>query len=334
MKRLTNEKLKKEFKKVTYNLIIGLTCIVLAMVCYAAAYISDHQEPKDSKYLNDVIESDEKNREDIDVNLKVTLTPVQFARLSNDTSKKLYITMDDKYFYIVALTDSKYNELKNKDLNKEPITIYGKTKPISSSIQSLALKYYNNSVDEEYQIKNGDFYKKFGDLYLDATETNTTSTVLYVVGAFSNLCGVCFLIVFGVIKFKVEKAIKKFDDEELKKIEDEIDEKESFHYERAHLILTRNYIISCLNGLNILKYEDIIWVYEYRLRQYGITTQKSIMVMNNQGKVKPIITLDGVTKKSKMVFEEIADTILSKNDKILVGYNKENKKKIKEDYGF
>ena len=65
-----------------------------------------------------------------------------------------------------------------------------------------------------------------------------------------------------------------------------------------------------------------------------MTTQKSIMVMDNTGKVKPIITLDGVTKKSKLIFDEIAETIISKNKKILVGYNKENKKKIKEEYNF
>jgi len=41
-----------------------------------------------------------------------------------------------------------------------------------------------------------------------------------------------------------------------------------------------------------------------------------------------------VTKKSKLVFDEITDTILNKNNKILVGYNKENKKKIKEEYNF
>ena len=40
-----------------------------------------------------------------------------------------------------------------------------------------------------------------------------------------------------------------------------------------------------------------------------MTTQKSIMVMDKTGKVKPLITLDGVTKKSKLVFDEIADTI-------------------------
>lgn len=336
MKRLTNEKLKKEFRKVNNNLIIALVCLVLGFVCLGLGYYADKRAPKDTKYLNEIIESDTTDREDIKVNVKVAMKPVLFAKMSNNSNKKFYITADNQYYYIISLTESQYNEIVKNDLEKEPVTIYGKTKLVSSDIKRLAESYYNQAMekDEDKITTDEQFYNIFGDVYLDSTNEDVGSIILYVIGALCMLLWTCFILAFIIMKIKLETTFKKIDDEELRKIEEEIDDKEAFHYERAHLILTKNYIISFLSGFKALKYEDIIWIYEYRLRQYGMTTQKSIMVMDKTGKVKPLITLDGVTKKSKLVFDEIADTILSKNNKILVGYNKENKKRIKEEYNF
>lgn len=336
MKRLTNEKLKKEFQKVNNNLIIAIVCLVLGLVCIGVGFYAENRVPKDTEYLNDIIESENNDREDVKVNVKISMQPVLFTRMTNNSNKKYYITADDKYYYIISLTDSQYDDIKDKNLEKEPITIYGKSKLISSEIKRLAKSYYNQAMEkEEDKISTDeDFYNVFGDLYLDSTNENIASIILIVIGALCMLMWTCFILAFIIMKIRLDRTFKKIDDEELRKIEEEIDDKDSFHYERAHLILTKNYIISFLSGFKVLKYEDIIWIYEYRLRQYGMTTQKSIMVMDKTGKVKPLITLDGVTKKSKLVFNEIVDTILSKNNKILVGYNKENKKKIKEEYNF
>lgn len=337
MKRLTNEKLKKEFRKVNNNLIIALVCLVLGFVCIGIGFYAEDRTPKDTTHINKIIDSNTEKREDIKVNVNVAMKPVLFAKMNNNSNKKFYISVDENnYFYIISLTESQYDDIVTKDLEKEPITIYGKTKIISSDIKKLAKSYYNKAMkDPKDQITTEEqFFNVFGDIYLDSTNENISSTILIVIGAFCMLMWTIFIIAFIIMKIRLNSTFKKIDDEELRKIEEEIDDKDAFHYEKAHLILTKNYIISFLSGFRALKYEDIIWLYEYRLRQYGMTTQKSIMVMDKTGKVKPIITLDGVTKKSKLVFDEIADTILSKNNKILIGYNKENKKRIKEEYNF
>lgn len=336
MKRLTNEKLKKEFRKVNNNLIIAIVCLILGFLCIGLSFYAEKRVPKDTEYLNQIIESDREVREDIKVNVKVAMKPVLFAKMSNNSNKKFYINFDGKFYYIISLTENQYNDIIENDLEKEPITIFGKTKTISNDIKNLAKSYYNKAMEkaEDKITTEEDFFNIFGDVYLDSTNEETGSTILLVIGALCMLMWTIFILMFIIMKVKLTTTFKKIDDEELRKIEEEIDDKESFHYEKAHLILTKNYIISFLNGFRALKYEDIIWLYEYRLRQYGMTTQKSIMVMDKTGKVKPIITLDGVTKKSKLVFDEIAETILSKNNKILVGYNKENKKRIKEEYNF
>lgn len=331
MKRLTNEKLKKEFRKVNNNLIIALVCLVLGFVCIGVGFYAENRTPKDTEYLNDIIDSDKTERENLKTNIKVTTKPVKFKTLANN--RGLYFSFDGKFLNIISLTDSEYNELIESDLENEPVTIYGTTKLITSDIKSTAKTYYNRAMEESQITTDEQFYNNFGDIYLETNE-DIAAIILIGIGALCMLMWTIFILVFIIMKVKLTTTFKKIDDEELRKIEEEIDDKEAFHYEKAHLILTKNYIISFLSGFKALKYEDIIWLYEYRLRQYGMTTQKSIMVMDKTGKVKPIITLDGVTKKSKLVFDEIAETILSKNNKILVGYNKENKKRIKEEYNF
>lgn len=331
MKRITNEKLKKEINKTNHNLIIGLIAAILAISCFIIGYFDSKQKPKDTTYLNTLIESESEDVENKESHLKITMTPVLFAKMNNGNIK-YYITMDEKYYYIIALTDKEFDKIAKEDLEKNPLTIYGTSKGITSDIADLALEYYNSAVEEEYQIKKEDFYSKFGDLYLDTTEDSSLAAVFYVLGGVAMLFSLVFIGTFCIAKNKINKVLKKYEDEELAKIEKEIADEESFHYERARLILTKNYIISFVNGLSIIRYEDIIWLYEYKLKQYGITTQKSIMVMTANKKPKPIISLDGVTRKSKLVFDEITETILSKNKNILVGYTKENQKYIKENY--
>ena len=45
-----------------------------------------------------------------------------------------------------------------------------------------------------------------------------------------------------------------------------------------------------------------------------------------------VAQLPGYTKKSKEVNKEIMESIMSKNEKMLVGYTKENRNRMKEEY--
>ncbi|MDE5539964.1 MAG: hypothetical protein K2J20_05710, partial [Bacilli bacterium] len=301
MKRVKNELLKKEFQKVRNNLIIGIVFAVLSMVCYALYLYDENRTPKDTVYLNDVI-TEQKNAVDIKANLKIAFEPYTFAKYNDEANRAFYIVYDGEYYYIAYMTDRDYDKLKEvKDIDKNPQTVYGVTKKIDSKIKKLALEAYNEAVKEENKITYSDFEKYFGGVYLDMTEESATGTVLILVGAISALCSFSFLIVYASRTLINSKALKKISDEELEKIEKELDDKETFHYEKAHLILTKNYIISLTGKLLVLSYKDILWMYEHRLRQYGITTQKSLMVMDTLGKIRAIVQVDGVTKKSTSI---------------------------------
>lgn len=329
MKRVNNDLLKKEFKKVNNNLIVGIVFVVLTIICYGLYFYEEKRVPKNTVYLNDVIEK-QNNAADVKANLKVAFKPYTFAKYNDETNKAFYIIYDGKYYYIAYMTNSEYDKLNIDGLDKNPITVYGITKKIDSKIKSLALEAYNEAVDKDKQIKLSDFEKYFGGVYLDMTTENNMAAIIIVIAVICGICSFSFLLVYACRTIQNNNSLKKINDEELAKIEKELDDKETFHYEKAHLILTKNYIISFASKLLILNYKDIVWMYEHRLRQYGVTTQKSLMVMNTLGKIRAIVQVDGVTKKSSSIINEVVDTIYAKNSNILVGYTSENSKKARE----
>ena len=54
--------------------------------------------------------------------------------------------------------------------------------------------------------------------------------------------------------------------------------------------------------LLIVEYKDIVWIYEHRLKQHGITTTKSLMAMLKDGKTKALLQVDGITKIALLLF--------------------------------
>lgn len=124
-------------------------------------------------------------------------------------------------------------------------------------------------------------------------------------------------------------ALKRLSSDEISLLDNEMNSKESFFYERANLYLTPNYCINLDGTFKAIKYSDIIWMYSITQRVNFIKISNSIMIATLTKKYN-IASLDTLTRASKEVYEEIYKTILSKNDTMLVGYSKSSIKKYKE----
>ncbi len=102
MKRITNKKLKKEFKKTNRLLIFSFIALIIGTICFVVKIYNEKNVPQNSKYLNELIESKDEKREDINTNLKIKLKPIKFATMANNKNKNLYITSDGSYYYIIS----------------------------------------------------------------------------------------------------------------------------------------------------------------------------------------------------------------------------------------
>ena len=326
---MKSKKVKKELKKINNNLYIFFIFLALGALFIAIGIYENRRNKESYVYLNDVIENKE-NEEGVYAYLTIAYPPYSFAEYRNDQDNAFYIVYDGTYYYIVYLSDDLYDILNTEEIENDPITIYGITTAIPDDVKNIALEVYNEGLDEENQIKMDKFNNYFGEVYLNNVSLKKLNSTFYILSIIPFAISLIFLILFITKKRKTKKTLKKLTEEEIEKLEKEIDDERTKYYDKYHLILTDNYILSFNQGFILLKYNDLIWVYEHRYKQYGITTAKNIFVMDNKGKKYNILTADGLTKKTNQVLKEVVTIISNKNEKILVGKNKKNEEEIKE----
>lgn len=336
MERFTNEFVKKRYSVTKRALLISLviTLIGLFMIGYGIFINSNYET--DYIYFDDVLVS-EGEHEDIGAYLDIHFEPFQFAEDEEGTNK-YYIAWDKDYAYIIYMDSLRLGEFTSEDLYDKPVRVEGVTTVMPDNIRQWALEGYNYyfSEDETFTpITDKDFESYLGDVYLDTTVSPEEPGDMYwVIGMLPAFFGGIFLIaaIVGLVNFK--KNTKKLTDSEALKLDMELNSPNSKFYKKAALFLTDSRIVVLDNTFNIINFEDIIWIYPYELRQNGIKTTQAIKVMNKEGKVYTIANVAAFGKKDKIEYNEIYQTILSKNSNIVSGYDLQTRKLIKEKYGF
>ncbi len=327
----TNKAVEKERKKIKIYLRIAILSIIIMTIFMFCGNKSVEESEKNKDSMHNVILKDESKNTDKKAYLDVYTTPYKFA-VYDDTSDAYYFVMDDKYMYVVYMSLADYNRLNKDDIKTNPVKIEGVTKKTPDDIKKLAIEAYNDAMkNEEDKLTLEDFDNYFGSIYLDMTPSDDSiGGFYYCMGFIFGFLGITMFIIFIIYNVRFKKEIKKLDSNEIMKIDMEMNDPESFYYEKAHLFLTKNYIVNFAGGFNVIEYKDIIWMYPFVMRTNGIKTSQSIMVVTKDGKRKKVADIDVFTKGKKEVFDEIFNTIASKNDNIIIGYNKESQMKAKE----
>lgn len=329
MGKFTNVSIMKEKKRLTRNLILSILILIVGVALAVWGYWVKYQAEENARPLNDVIMSEEGEKEDKIATIDVHVAPYLFAEEKEGTNG-FFIVMDSQYMYIVYM--SKYDELTTKeDLATNPVTITGGTKLISKNVKELALKTYNESVEEEYQLTIADFDDYFGDVYLDisSTATNEIGKIQLLAAFLLGIGGIVGFIISLIQKIKFSSGIKKMDETMVETLDNEMNSQDAFYYEKIHLYLTNRYIINFKGIFKVIEYQDIIWMYSMIYRTNGIKTKQSIKVMTKDGKTHEIANIDIATKAKKEIYEEIWNTIISKNNRIILGYTKEAQEEAK-----
>ena len=326
---MKNNKLKKEINKLNHYLYICIILIALGALFIAIGIFDNRQNNKNYIYLNDIIEN-KNNEENAYAYLEVAQAPYSIAKYENDEDNAFYIVFDGRYFYIAYLNNEVYKKLNVEGLEENPLIIYGTTTSTPAELRKIALEAYNEGIEEEDQITMDNFNSYFGEVYLNNVSLKKLNSTFFIISIIPFILSLIFLILFITKKLKTRKTLNKLTENEKEKLESEINDERTKHYEKYHLILTPNYILSFNQGLIILKYNELIWIYEYRLKQYGITTAKNIYVMDNTGKRYNILTVDGINKLANQILKEVITEVSNKNEKILIGFNKKNEEEIKE----
>ncbi len=323
MKRVNNKELKKSLHKNFITLAISVLFLIFTISCFLITNYLNEKDKDNSIYLNEVI-MDMANKPNVKSYLDVYALEILVAKSNTAKDLSIYIASDDKLYYLVAIDSKTHDKIKNSDLNQKPYRLYGTTVTTDQEIKRIIEEAYNLNVENEKdKLTDDNFADMYGGVYLDATITNETGDTLLIFAGITGFLSILTLIAFITNTLSTKKVLKNLTDEDLQKIEKEIDDESTIKYPKYHLMLTKNYIINTSNKLRITKYSDLIWIYEHKLKQKGITTNKSLAAMTTTGKTIYLVELSG-SKKMDNILNEISTKIINTNKNILVGYTKEN----------
>ncbi len=325
MKEFENKTIEKTYQKIQMVLYVGLFILFIGVILFGYSIYKADSVTKTPMY--ELIANNQE--ENLYGYIDIDSEPYEFAYYEDDPNHVYFVT-DENRIYIAQMSSETYEKIKNATY---PIRVEGSTVFADDSLKEVAIESYNEIMEEEeYMLSLEDFDSVFGSIYLNLETTPlTTNDIMLVVGFMLGIIGLIVVIVGVFQKVRYKKQLKKLSLEEKIKIQKELqDEKKSFYYEKAQVYLTENYILNLAHVFEAIPYKDVLWIYPYELRYYGFKTAQSIYLITKDGKKHIIASMSVVTKSSKEAMEEIYQTILKKNPKILNGFTKENRQKIKE----
>lgn len=262
------------------------------------------------------------------------------ATYGDSEIEKYYIAINGYDWYIVSLSSSDLEELKNiqaytyGQIENKPasVTIYGITEEVPDDLKKIAIDFYNQGLEDDEKITIDDFENYFGSVMLNTMKDPVDLTIETIVGLISVITlFVVVIIQFSnkLIRVKVNKYLEKnnYKEELEKQLSDNVEE--TFFNEK--LIITKDFLIDTTNGsFVVVKFSDIKWIYTHRLKYYGVVSISNNIIMQlKDGKTQfqCLNTKGKISDEFEKVFDKICEKV--SND-TLKGYTQENIKEFKE----
>lgn len=343
---MNGEEILKKGKKVKKWIKIAILLVILAIIAlfanigYKTEKVKENPVSFTENYGMNVKEG---NYAYMDVEL-LTSTVATYGSNEDSTNWKnarFYIAFSENYMYLVELNEETYNQLKEiqeftyttEETAEHPGNkrIYGVAQKIPAELKPIVIEYYSQYIGNEGTINETNFDEYFGTLLLNVranpANINTETIILLIL--------IIILIIFISMAHvtlsntrKTKKYLAKneyYEHEIEKELEDATTEKFMFN----QISLTNNYIVDVINGLTIVKYSDIKWLYVHKLKRYGITVSTQVILKLKDGKSSfNVLEVAGEgNQETETITNKICERLSSDT---LIGYTKENIKKFKE----
>ena len=328
------EEFLKNIQSGKVTLIVGIAFLVMSLLIGVVSIFEKNKEMQNPTPLGDV------EKENVYASVDVSVMTDYFA--TNDYAgieHKTYFVWDDQYIYIVDLNDKNrealngiydYSYAEEETERPEAVTIKGMTKTIPSDLKKLAIDTYNELYDKKV-LTTSNFSDYLGVVYLDTFESPMSDLSMDLIVCLPSLIiGAIVLFVYFHKNSVTKKCIARLENK-WDTVLNEMEASDTFYYKKAKLYLTRSYLISYMNGLEVYDYNDIVWIYPHEYRYNGSLSQKSIFVVTKDSKAHKLATVSA-SKKNLIMFDEMYDTFTNRVPNVLSGYTKENKEKAKERY--
>lgn len=329
LEELNNDKLKKGLKRQKRILVGAIVFLIIAVLSLVWLYFASTRDLGKPTNLHQAIYEGLAEGEYVELTLYDK--PYSFAVYDNDNKHSYFFLYDNEYRYVGYLSNEEADMLSKIDYDKETVTIKGITKSLPNDIKKIGIDAYKEWYGED-TFNDASFEDYFGYVYIDTVSPLRDTGLQLGLLIFSLVIFILLFISYLNTKKKTKKNLEKYTKNELAEVIKEIDKPDVLLLDKNAIYLTENYIVDVTNGIDIIKYSDILWLYPYELKQYGITTVKSIIIYTNDKVKHTIGKVNALSKKDKKVFDNAFNFIYEKNSKILIGYTKENKQEMKDLY--
>ncbi len=307
-------KLKTISKPNRFLLYLGGIIIIIGL--FGGGLLSFLVTIDDPISLNEVTEAGEFTTVDVEV-----ITDY-FATLETDRKLiKYYLVTEEDNMYIAIISDEDYQKLENMT-SKTPIV--GTSESIPRDIQDYAAEYIAETLDISVSDASELIYPYLINTY--KTKNRMINDIAIIFGAIA-VAGLLLIMVYVNKHTKRKKSINKFRDA-LKQINEELESDKTYHNPTCKIYLTDNYLISYNNGINIIKLNDITWIYPYEVRTKGIVTSKSIYIYTKDKQRHVIGNTNNWGKNKDNAYNELYQNLLAKTPDAFHGYSKEYKEKV------
>ncbi len=330
MKIVKSKQIAQTINKNRINLIVTLIFLFIGILFMAWAFLFHRFDNGNTKFLHDMM-AEGKAYVGEKAKIEVFENPYVFAEYeSNKEHGKYYFLMDEKYLYIGYLNNKTFSELSSSDIGENPIIVKGITKDLTDDVISLAIEVYNEQTGEDFLTREN--YKQYiGEVYLDTVDSGFNGLYL-MVGIISLIPGSVLGYSYWQHRKQFNKVMNSYTDTEWQLIEKELESTNTNTKLKVPFYLTENYIVDISNGLDIIKYSDIVWIYSYQIKQYGMIVKQSLIVYTKDGNKHNIAHVNSASKKKMQLLEEVISDVISKNSGVVSGYTKENRKQMRDLY--
>lgn len=239
----------------------------------------------------------------------------------------------DGYLYTVQLSRTQFAKMAKQntywfresdtEAAPEPYRLYGMVRRISTTTKQ--------NLSEWWEVTQDEYEDYFGTLFLDGTTTPQMRDSGMVV--FAAMMAFMYALIVLAISLPVQSAARK----SLKHLE------EQGQLERAaeelagsagalvigknRAVLTQNFLFGRKTGV-AAEYRDILWCYKKTMRYNFVAVNDSLILNTRTRKNLQGINMGGVDRNNEP--SQAMMTIYQHNDRLLVGFTKENKKAYKE----
>ena len=344
---MNGEQIIKKAQKTPTWILIGYIICIIAIIgaSFSIDYRNQNEMPEAIDFTTDgALGLAENQYAYLDVQgLSDEIAIYGDAEDTNDsTNDRYYIAFNEGYWYVVDLdfdTIDMLKEIQNytysTDENAvapESVKIYGMTENISDELKQMLIDFYNEGIDEEYQISLENFDIYFGSVLLNVRKSPvdtfgeemiiTLAGIVIVIIAISHITA-------SMIKSRTKRYIKKngYEEELARQLDDCVEEK---HY-KDKVILTKDFLVDLQgNRFIAFKYADIKWVHIHNVKYYGVVTaSSSIIVHLRDGKTDmQCVQIKGdSTEEFLGIFNKICEKAPAD---CLKGFTTENQKEFKQ----